>query len=386
MILSLRQVNKFAIIAILMYPVFIAIVNLNLDNEGLTISKYYFFLILVLGFIVMSFSVKVFYLKKSNVLGYVSLSLILVIALLNFTTFRYSMPVFFLVYLIFLLRISEFGGLWTTGLIRKVGLLYLVFSLIYLFLGSSFEFQGRFSGFSDSSTTYSIFIITIVLLLIRTNLSIYYKGIIYVIGIILVAITLTRLNLAFYLLIPFFILVSRANPNRRSLFIIIYVVLLNLVYPIYNTIAQRYPEIIEVRYADGKDASFGLRIALFNEVYSNWNDSEPWNKYFGNGLEDARQHIIELHKLDLLPHNDFMRILNDFGLIPSILFLIWLVRIINSNRTTFILGLLYFLSFYHNMVYNLYIISIIVLCSYKDPFERRHFHETQNLIKPIFPT
>ncbi len=368
MVLKLNFVKKTGLILILFFPILIAVIKTFSDKQLFSLNIYYFFVFFLLGGGLLLFSAKLFVVKSINLIHYLTLAIILLFAFSNFNGLRYSMPIFFIVYLIFLVRISEYKEKWPKSVIVNIAFIYLAFSVLNLFINSSFENQGRFSGFTNSATTYSIFIIALIILLLRSKIPAYSKYIIYLIGFFLIGITLTRLNLFFYLLLPALLLISKTSRTKRGLFLLSYIVLLNLVYPVYSYISNQNKELIKVRYADGRDASFGLRLILFNEVYENWQSSPTLNKYFGNGLENARLYVYTNHKIDLLPHNDFIRILNDFGLIPASLFFLWLFRLVNTNRTTFLLGCLYFLSFYHNMVYNLFIISLLILSSYYDPF------------------
>lgn len=365
-LIKIQTIKELTLLAALLFPICIAIVNLVVPSLGFSLNIYYFFVIFLIGSTLISFSTKTFFVRKNNVIGYIVLIIVLVFSAINFNGLRHAMPIFYLIYLIFLLRITDYSKKIVEPKLKFVAFGYLFFSVLFLFFESSFELKGRFAGFSGSATTYSLFIITIVILVLRSDWKSVVKILTYFVGFYLVFITQTRLNLAFYLLIPIFLIVANFRKVYRILFVVIYIFTLNIVYPVYNLIIEKYPHIVEVRYSDGRDASFGLRAVLFNEVLDKWSNSATLDKWLGNGLEDSRQYIYSLHKIDLFPHNDFVRILNDFGIVATILLFLWLIRITISNKTSFLLGLLYFLSFYHNMIYNLFIISLIILFSQKD--------------------
>jgi O-antigen ligase len=128
---------------------------------------------------------------------------------------------------------------------------------------------------------------------------------------------------------------------------------LNIAYPVYDIIIKKYPSLVEVRYESGRDASFGLRNSLFSTTLNEFSKLNNYEKLFGAGNEASRNMIKSKFKSDLQTHNDFIRFLFDFGIIPTVIFLTFLLKIFSKNKITFIIGLIYFLSFYHNMLYHL---------------------------------
>jgi hypothetical protein len=274
---------------------------------------------------------------------------------------RYVMPIIFFIYLLVFTISNTF---FKNKDLRKpifLGLsLYLLFSLIFLFFKSSYALEGRYSGFSTSSTTYSVYITAIVIIGIHFIKNKTLKVFTFIIGFIFVLLSMTRLNLVYYIFIPVIYKLSKFK-KLRSLILLSIIILLSLAYPIYFSLIESYPQIVEYRYESGRDASFGLRYALFNTVYKEWLTSDIRNIFFGNGMEASRLLIIDRHKLDLLPHNDFIRILYDFGVLGSLSILFLFIKLFNKNMITFQLGILYLVSFYHNMVYNFFLISLILI-------------------------
>ncbi len=136
--------------------------------------------------------------------------------------------------------------------------------------------------------------------------------------------------------------------------------MLNAAYPIYKLL-NKDSFITTMRYDDGKDPSFQLRYELFERVLLEYSELSGTQQLFGAGSERAREVILTNFKYDHMPHNDFVRILYDFGIIGAILFLSLFIKIGSRNEILFCLVTLYFLSFYHNMVFNLFIVSLIFL-------------------------
>ncbi|MFO0323105.1 MAG: hypothetical protein ACK504_11845, partial [Bacteroidota bacterium] len=99
-------------------------------------------------------------------------------------------------------------------------------------------------------------------------------------------------------------------------------------------------------------------------VYNEYlNKTSVGEKLFGKGSEEARKLVLKKIKYDIFPHNDFIRLAYDFGIICTILFLFFLYRISRINNVSFLILLLYLFSFYHNMVYDFFLISILVFYS-----------------------
>ncbi|HET8858750.1 O-antigen ligase family protein [Marivirga sp.] len=172
--------------------------------------------------------------------------------------------------------------------------------------------------------------------------------------------TVTRLNIAFYLFLPFFLFFAKKNRLIRLVVLLIYMTLLNLTYPVYNSIIKNYPSLVEVRYESGRDASFGLRYALFNKTLEKFSELTTNEKLLGAGNEASRNMIKANFKSDLQTHNDFIRFLFDFGIIPTLMFLTFLLIIFSKNKATFMIGLIYLVSFYHNMLYQLIFILLAI--------------------------
>lgn len=149
--------------------------------------------------------------------------------------------------------------------------------------------------------------------------------------------------------------------------VLIYIFCLNLLYPIYSFVIKSEAgksSLVTSRYKDGRDASFGLRNSLNSFTYNEYIlNSTLSQKIFGKGSEASRKSMISQLKMDILPHNDFIRFSLDFGLLCTILYLTFLFRIARGNIVSFILLLLYLFSFYHNMIYDFFLIAVFIYFS-----------------------
>lgn len=251
-------------------------------------------------------------------------------------------------------------------LIFKVYIALSVFFLVFLDF-SNMEIGDRFKGFTGSPTTYSAFLV-IIYLLIDTNLkAVNLKRIIlFLIVFVFVYLSKTRLLILFMLIYPVLTFIINKKGLRYSTVYLVFFLILFFMYPIYSLVIDYFPELITLRYEDGRDASFGLRNYLYLEIEAEFYRGNYLELFFGKGNEYSRLYIEKIMEQDIYPHNDFLRILNDWGLFGSIVFFIYLYRISKKNITTLMISLSYLILFYSNMIFNLFIISILILTSFQN--------------------
>jgi len=84
-------------------------------------------------------------------------------------------------------------------------------------------------------------------------------------------------------------------------------------------------------------------------------------KIFGKGNEYSRRFIENLMEIDLMPHNDYMRILIDWGFLGFVIFSFLLYKLAVKNNYTLFVALVYMILFYSNLVFNIFLISILIL-------------------------
>jgi hypothetical protein len=100
------------------------------------------------------------------------------------------------------------------------------------------------------------------------------------------------------------------------------------------------------------------------------------NLLFGKGAGYTRKFIENNFTEKLKPHQDFLRFFIDFGVFGSLLFFLFLFKIMFKNRCTFLLASLYLLSFYHNMLYARELIGLLVFfyfANIKEPINLPNF-------------
>jgi hypothetical protein len=160
----------------------------------------------------------------------------------------------------------------------------------------------------------------------------------------------------------------------RSIFlnILIYISILNLVYPVYSIVRAKYPDNILIAYrGDVIDRSFETRNTLTLTIFNELKKSSTHEIIFGHGSESSRRLVEKIFNEDIMVHNDFIRFFYDFGFVGSILLLILLSELLGRNFMTFVFGTLYLISFYHNMIYSKFLLGILIIIYYNTAYNSK---------------
>lgn len=311
---------------------------------------------------------------------YVVLSLIL-LGLYNFTTIRYSLPLFFLFYVLSLLivlnNISEKSI--NENIVKWFFWLYLILSIPFIFMDIGWD-KERFIGFIGSPTVFSGIVVTLYAVATK-NLKIkstkFFITTVIVFG--FVFLTKTRLILIFITLFPFikYLITSKKWMTLKKLFFII-LITTSSIYPLYGMVTEWFPMLVSIRYENQQDSSFRLRYYVFKKMTIDFSEGTFVEKSFGKGNEYSRNFVLDLIDFDLMPHNDFMRLLNDWGAVGLFLFLLLLYKVsIKKNEACYV-TVIYMLLFYSNMVFNIFLISLILILHHNQTKQRllKEDHET----------
>lgn len=361
--LTISQIILFLLI---FYPLFYAIPFIAEVLEY-KFSNYFFILIL---FLIVG-HLSIIQIQKFNIKVLISSYFFMSILLLmyfNSTAQEAFKPIVFILYsLIFYVYLSTVS--------TKVAILRYIPTVMYIMLGVSILFLfdqtrytslGRYSGFAISPTTFTVFLDSIFIFYIFSNSKQKNKLIAFLLLLFFSLISETRLNTLFLLMLPvlYYLLESSNTKTTRSIILSGYIISLNLIYPLYNYYVQiNDNNMFAQRYEHGTDSSFGLRYAMFTIVTDDISDSTIQEIFFGKGRGYARQLILEEYDIDLQPHNDFLRFLLDYGLFASFVFLTILFLLAIQNNLSTLISMLYFLAFYHNMIYSYYLISLVMIAS-----------------------
>ncbi|MFT6815152.1 MAG: hypothetical protein ACJAZ3_001052 [Sphingobacteriales bacterium] len=362
---KLKSIDKlhYLLFATLAYPLFYAIPEIV--SIGYTFSLIYF--ISISGILALSFiTFKQFKVNLSDLITIVLMLLLIGIIAFQTNDPRYSKPLLFFsfVFLVF----------FASSLLRKQpeksGKTIYFFTFFYLCLTVfSYLIPGnylneRFIGFTLSPTIFSIYLETILILyLFRSDSSTRAKILVFFLCFFFIYITKTRTNLLFLFYIPFYIVYTK---HIRSPKIISFAILITIIvsfYPMYNSLRefQITKNFSGSRLESNNDASYDTRTYLTKICLDEIEQSSNVKLIFGHGSEYSRLLIEKFTGVDLFPHQDFLRFIIDFGLITFILFLIILYRLTKNSPISFLLLILYLVSFYHNYIYSFYLLSLIIL-------------------------
>lgn len=359
-------ISKIILLLIISYPLFYSIPFIA-ETLEYKFSNYFFILILFscLGHLsimkIQRFNIKVL------IFTYFFISILLLIFFnsVNQETFK---PIIFIIYsLIFYIYLNTISN--KVAVLRYIPItiyIMLGISIVLLFDQTRYATLGRYSGFAISPTTFTVFLDSIFIFYIFSNSKQKYKFIAFFLVLFFSLISETRLNTLFILMLPvlYYLLESINTKITRSVILSGYIIGLNLIYPLYNYYIQSNDNnMFAQRYESGTDSSFGLRYAMFNIVTDDISNSTIQEIFVGKGRGYSRQLILGEYDIDLQPHNDFLRFLLDYGLFASFIFLTILFLLAIQNNLSTLISMLYFLAFYHNMIYSYYLISLVMIAS-----------------------
>lgn len=356
---------------VLAYPLVFYIPSLlGIEVFGLTAP--YFFLLFVFAALIVLIYPRLQKIPQNTL--FLSLGILLLSAGINFSSLRYSLPLFFVVYTLVLSFILFHGkeGSISDRVVKRYFTFLIIASVPCLYLESGFDEMHRFQGFIGSPTIYAGFL-AFLLIISTYNSSLKSVNFIvfYAITLYLVLLSKTRLLIIFLLAYPFllFLLRNKSWASKKLIFGSFFI-LSFMIYPMYSFVTYLFPSLVTLRYEDNRDASFGLRVYLFDSVREHFSEGNFFQILFGFGNEYSRLFVKDLIGIDLMPHNDFMRILMDWGLLGFFLFCAILFKIALKNSLTMLLTMVYIILFYSNTVFNLFLISILLLF-YFIPLERK---------------
>lgn len=353
----------------LAYPILLGVLFFFQIQPFFITAPYFFIVLLLLCVNIGKKDILIF--KKSNSFNVILTIILFGISVLNYSTSRYSLVILFSLYVmvlhLFIIVSSKNSFFINKKMIFKFFIAYILLSVLFLFLDQGhMEIGNRFVGFTASPTTFSGILVVIFILVdatlkpfSRTRLMLFF------IVLLFVYLSKTRLILLFLIAYPFIVFFIKKKAMRLGSVFLIFFVTLFFVYGLYGWVIEKFPELITLRYEDARDASFGLRYRMYKVVELDFYSGTIWEMLFGKGNEYSRLLIIDEIGKDFFPHNDFIRIINDWGIIGASAFFIFLYRISTKNITGLLISLLYLILWYSNMIFNLFLISILIITSFQ---------------------
>ena len=219
----------------------------------------------------------------------------------------------------------------------------------YVFIADNFRFRGLGSSSNVSG------IISLVFFVVYKNLgtSRILKILMYLLLIYLLFKEGGRINLMVGILMPcyyYFMNYYKIFTYTKTLFFIIFSILL-LVYPISSTL--NFTDIDK----NTVDASINTRVFYSALLLEEIATSELRFLLFGHGSHSA---ISMIGDMKIKPHNDFLRMLYDYGVLFFILFNFYIYKLFSQSKEYSFLIVIYYASFYHNMVFDLWLVVFML--------------------------
>jgi len=353
------NINAFLLL-VLMYPIILFFPSL-FNKEAFFLTTPYFFLVFVL-------MAGVLFLKGkfTSIKHFKLIMLLIIVVFYNFSSLRYSLPVFFVLYVLLFLAVLNTikNDKINIAMVELIFYLYIIFSIPFIFLPQGWDTESRFLGFIGSPTVYAgIMTAMFVLVARKWKLKTWKFIIIYIIIVYLIYISKTRLLLIFLVVFPIinYLVINKLWFTKKRVYLLFLLTTIS-VYPLYGVVTNMFPTLVSIRYEEGsRDKSFGLRLYLNNALSEDYKKGTVVQKAFGKGNEYSRNFVKDLFKFDIFPHNDFLRILTDWGLLGVLIFMYLLYLFAIKNTDSLYISLIYILLFYSNMVFNIFIISLLII-------------------------
>lgn len=309
--------------------------------------------------------------QRTIAISNLSISLFFVIIFFTFSSIHETVGRSLLLMLLFTAcLISSFDS----GQIKKrdillVSLFYITISIILL--GSEWAYIDdglRYRGFSLSPTHYSVYMVLAWAMTMLLRIPVAVKFAISCSMIFFIFISETRLSYFLVLIILIVCVLHQAGifAHRifRTIFFTTYAVTIALAYPLYAMVSKL--GIFGLSRYDEVDLSYEARAQFSNELLSSVSEGSWWNIIAGAGDGASRAEIITSFGYDYLPHNDFLLLLYDYGVLGLLTVMGTIIFLATRNTSTLVVGIVYITSFYHNMLYSYAFIILLMIFGRQD--------------------
>lgn len=283
---------------------------------------------------------------------------------IGFNEVSNARPYFYLLGLIFIsLYVSQ--DTLHIGDVKKISAVYIVLfitlSVVFFMFDSAYIDDGeRYKGFAMSPTHFSVYALCTSVIAYNSFLQKKNVIICFVAFSLLIFFSETRLSLLVFILITSIFLFSEHIKKHLKLYFVMLFLFFSLSYPIYGVIYQ-YTKVVSLRYEGDADKSFDSRLLIQQVIFDEFSRAEEKDLLLGHGAEAARNRLIQFYGQDVMPHNDYIRIIYDYGLLGFTLFVMLLYFLSTKNIYTLSFSAIYLSSFYHNMAFSLYVIAMIII-------------------------
>lgn len=348
---------------VMIFPFLLAVFTVFGYSPFFITAPYFTIILGVLGFVVL-FRQKIYF-NIWEISQLIILVLLTAFTVYNFSSIRYSLPILFVVYLfvlqLFLSKYSSSIHYTDFKYFKHYLFFYLALSLFFIIVPiTPAQRVFRFEGFMGSPTVYSAFLVIVYILAMPSFKKNQNKIIWYGIVFLFVLLSRTRLVLILMVILPvLYVAIDKWKFSLRRIFVSVFLVLFFL-YPVYAVVVEYFPNIVSMRYEGGRDKSYDLRFYLYKLNQEDFLKQDIKGMLLGQGNEHSRLLVKKTFRVDLYPHNDFLRILNDWGIIGFLLFTILIYRYAVRSKIALLIAIMYLVQFYSNLVFNMFLISILV--------------------------
>jgi hypothetical protein len=218
----------------------------------------------------------------------------------------------------------------------------------------------RFIGYTASSTTYTVYLVSFFTSFIFSN-NPKYSFIHFLVVFYFIFLSSTRSTIiiltAVYLIYFFrdFIL------KKLKFFSVVILGTMLLVMPITSLFSDNLD--LMNRYEGDKDYSTFTRIIYFTNQLKALEGLSIKDYLVGKGVEENKKVGYNISEFNFIEqHNDFFVLIFDYGIIIFIIYLFMLFKQVNSPFSLALL-MIYLTSFYHNMLYDFWVITLFFISS-----------------------
>lgn len=240
--------------------------------------------------------------------------------------------------------------------------LYYFFFLVSIFYVFTSDFSNRFSGFSSSSTTFSIYILSFFIMFIFTNKP-KYIYVHFFLTFSLIYLSQTR-SVLLILIVSFGVFLCKNYINkhlRKTSFLLIISLLLTL--PIASFFSNGFSFLNRYESNERDDSTYS-RLFYYGNQIDALSKTTLSDFLYGHGVDENSKVGISHNTFNnISQHNDFFVLIYDYGAIFSLVFLYIILNKVKSSFSLVML-LIYLTSFYHNMIYDYWLITLFYLSSF----------------------
>lgn len=231
--------------------------------------------------------------------------------------------------------------------------------MLFLRDASFSNIHSRFGGFSGSGTTFSTYLLSMFAIYLFLERRAKIKLAVVLVTGFLIYVSQTRISFLLLILV-LTIHYGKFSKIRKIKFLFIAILIFCIsLYPVI-ILADSYIDLdITDRYEE-TDYSTYTRLNYYQNQVNALSNQNVFSLFFGNGIDAAKEVGSSVLGREVDQHNDFFTLLFDYGIIFFILFLTMLFRLVHSPLVLCVCSI-YLFSFYHNMVFDIFLIFLIFL-------------------------